>query len=65
MPFDPVHEFPDAQRQLYGPMGASGLPPMSGFLYSSLNPPSGTTAPSLGDASRVLQPKFLEYITTN
>jgi phospholipase C len=55
MPFDPGHEFPDVQHQLYGPDGAVGLPPMCGFLYSALNPPVGTAPPSAADAARVLQ----------
>jgi phospholipase C len=55
MPFDPGHEFADVQRQLYGPVGAAGLPSMCGFLYSALNPPPASPVPNLTDASRVLQ----------
>ena len=44
LPFDPSHEFPEVQMQLYGPAagGGAGRPtkgaPMSGFVASSAVP---------------------------
>jgi phospholipase C len=72
MPFDPPHEFPDVQFQLYGPkVGQENQPnppvdpaPMSGFVFQAL-----ATGPHLyaEDAARVMSffpPKMIPVLAT-
>lgn len=72
MPFDPPHEFPDVQMQLYGPSKershepnpAIGKAPMNGFVYTTL-----ATIPNLypEDSSRVMscfQPDQIPVLKT-
>lgn len=72
MPFDPPHEFPDVQCQLYGPVkgkpGQSNPPsepaPMNGFVFRTL-----ATVPNLysNDAARVMsyfQPEQIPVLRT-
>ncbi len=52
MPFDPAHEFPDVQNQLYAPSGAPADPAaMKGFLANA----ASAVKNSGGDPSLVLQ----------
>jgi phospholipase C len=54
MPFDPGHEFLDVQKQVFSPNVVGGTATMGGFLSAALTPPKGS-APTLADASRVME----------
>ena len=61
MPFDPAHEFPDVQLQLYGPSSNVQQPtnppvdsaPMSGFAYSAVQASQPAQAPAA--APRIME----------
>jgi len=66
MPFDPGHEFPDVQTQLYGPGNPPVVPsPMSGFVSSASNAANAAKVPdSLPMVMQCFQSDQIPVIST-